>query len=136
MAIYGAVPPRPALDPSSPTNPPLTSESLPAAAEIDIETWVVSSLESLSVAPGARGIGIPLAIPIDRPLATPPARRPDLALPLPGPAPGRIRQPAAALPRRDSQRRREALLKGKEGSRQRRRWDNGQQHRALGPPSA
>lgn len=35
------------------------------------------------------------------------------------------------LRRRDSLKRREAVLKGKEGSRQRRRWENGADIRAL-----
>lgn len=34
--------------------------------------------------------------------------------------------PVRKLARRDSMERREALLKGKEGSRQRRRWENGE----------
>ena len=95
---------------------------------IDIDAWTISALQSLSVSPIARGTGTPLAIPIDEPSSpiivkesiqsvqftdsnvpafegTPPRRPPS---------------------RRDSQKRREALLKGNEGSRQRRRWENGQ----------
>jgi hypothetical protein len=82
---------------------------------IDIDAWTVQALESLSVSPAARGIGAPLTIPLDDDyIRSPVAQRA-----VRGPPPRRT-QPA-----RDSLRRREALLKGKEGSRQRRRWENG-----------
>ncbi|KAF4592568.1 uv-damaged DNA-binding protein [Ophiocordyceps camponoti-floridani] len=78
------------------------------------DAWTMSALQTLSVSPVARGTGTALAIPIDRkedrsttPVARPPSRR-------------------------DSQRKREAILKGQEGSRQRRRWDN---DRLVGVPN-
>ena len=43
-----------------------------------------------------------------------------------GPRPTGTAYPERKLVRRDSMERREALLKGKEGSRQRRRWENGE----------
>ncbi|PFH62858.1 hypothetical protein XA68_11414 [Ophiocordyceps unilateralis] len=110
MAIYSAVPPPAELTTGS------TGQNQ-AQAQADGDAWTVSALQALSVSPVARGTGTSLAIPIDAnarkaadsttPVARPPSRR-------------------------DSQRRREALLKGHEGSRQRRRWDN---DRLVGVPN-
>ncbi|KAL6904258.1 R3H-associated N-terminal domain-containing protein [Trichoderma evansii] len=128
MAIYSAVPPPPESPPPSQAT---TNSIFPATAAsnsaIDIEAWTISALQSLSVSPIARGTGSPLTIPLDA-LATPSKRSisrqqvtivassADAALVTP------LRRPPSA---RDSQKRREAVLKGKEGSRQRRRWENG-----------
>ncbi|KAL9477349.1 hypothetical protein ACSS6W_007190 [Trichoderma asperelloides] len=127
MAIYSAVPPPPE---SPPHNQATASNIFPATAApnsaIDIEAWTISALQSLSVSPIARGTGSPLTIPLDA-LAAPSKRSisrqqvtivassAEAALVTP------LRRPPSA---RDSQKRREAVLKGKEGSRQRRRWDN------------
>lgn len=117
MAIYSAVPPPPALQPHSnaqPQNASQQQQQQPPAASgaLDIEAWTISALEALSVSPTATGVtaGRPLGIPLDEhanaqattDAITPPRRPPS---------------------RRDSLRRRELLLKGKEGSRQRRRYD-------------
>ncbi|KAJ4385863.1 hypothetical protein N0V85_008036 [Neurospora sp. IMI 360204] len=92
-----------------------------STAAVDIEAWTVAALESLRIANSAAG-------PVDPALKlrnvvfddgddtyaaniTPPRRPPS---------------------RRDSMKRREALLKGKEGSRQRRRWEN---DRLVGVPN-
>jgi hypothetical protein len=103
MAIYSAVPPPEQATPHT---------SLQAA---DIEAWTVQALESLQVSPRAVGTGVPLIIPLDEPrirdreyvsASTKTYKRRDAAV-------------------RDSQKKREILLKGKEGSRRRQRWENG-----------
>ncbi|QSZ30241.1 hypothetical protein DSL72_004763 [Monilinia vaccinii-corymbosi] len=99
-----------AIDSSVP--PP--SQQASGLAGPDIEAWTVSALESLSVSPNARGTGVTLSIPLER------------DEPLKGATPSR---PAAYKPRkellkRDSQKHRESLLRGKEGSRRRQRWEN------------
>lgn len=127
MAIYSAVPPPPE---SPPPNQAMANDLFPATAAsnaaIDIEAWTISALQSLSVSPIARGTGSPLTIPLDalqapskrsisRQQVTIVASSAEAALVTP------LRRPPSA---RDSQKRREAILKGKEGSRQRRRWEN------------
>jgi hypothetical protein len=98
MAIYSAVP------------PPSQQSGIAAgtASGVDIETWTVTALQSLSVSTSAVGAGVTLSIPLDASCEG-----------LPKPA---LRH---KLLHRDSQKRREALLKGKEGSRRRQRWENG-----------
>ncbi|RYP51909.1 hypothetical protein DL768_002877 [Monosporascus sp. mg162] len=137
MAIYSAVPPPPELG-GPPTNgqnghqqnqqPPATPAAQTSVA-IDIETWTLSALQSLSVSPVARGTGTPLAIPIDRSAA----EKPSVTIQDPRAKSTAITPPPRPPSRRDSLRRREALLKGKEGSRQRRRWEN---DRLLHVPNA
>lgn len=105
MAIYSRVPP-----------PEQQSAVDPAIAAADIEAWTVQAFESLRVSPSAVGTGVALSIPLD----AAPEPRIDTT----------VRRPAVYKPRRetiqrDSLRRREALLKGKEGSRRRQRWENG-----------
>lgn len=120
---------------ASQTNPAHTHS---AYGNLDIEAWTIQALQSLSVAPnpsGLPGIGsTPLAIPLDgaplrnsnRPTSTTTAatstRGVSIALNESQAAGAGIAQRRPPL-RRDSLKRREALLKGKEGSRQRRRWD-------------
>lgn len=132
MAVYSAVPPPPEYT-SAPANPPqadtTTTVSLAShvgmttsATGIDIDAWTVSALQSLSVSPVARGTGTPLAIPIDdhdSPTRTKTVRLATATAATPG-----LETPRRPPSRRDSQRKREAVLKGKEGSRQRRRWEN------------
>ncbi|KAM5347970.1 hypothetical protein ACJ41O_007794 [Fusarium nematophilum] len=129
MAIYSAVPPPPDQQPeaiaaaTSVSAVHIQSPPTPVTkSAIDIDAWTISALQSLSVSPVARGTGTPLAIPIDE---TPKAKRDSTERNVDfadGEAPDSpLRRPPS---RRDSQRRREALLKGKEGSRQRRRWEN------------
>lgn len=134
MAIYGAVPPPEnletsaaspaAADPSVPTlaqtpppaalNPPQT-----VATPVDIESWSLHALQSLSISPKAVGTGKPYAINIDEHVTTTSVTIAADGHPVQNTP---IRRP---LSRRDSQKKREALLKGNEGSRQRRRWENG-----------
>ena len=133
MAIDRAVPPPPEapavpLDkaapaaPAAPANLPPTPSQNQSATGIDIDAWTISALQSLSVSPAARGTGTPLAIPIDGSERT-------VAFATEA-AKDRVETPRRPPSRRDSMKRREALLKGKEGSRQRRRWENGK-HRGY-----
>lgn len=93
-----------------------------ASQPINIEAWTVEAAQSLnalsiSSTPLSRGPSVALAIDLDdRPLS---ARN--------GDAPTDYR-PRREPMRRDSLKRREALLKGKEGSRRRTRWENGSYH--------
>jgi hypothetical protein len=95
MAIYSSVPP--------------PSQQVQVQA-VEVEAWTVSALQSLSVSPSARGTGVTLSIPLDSDDKK---------------AAYKSRAAAKEPVRRDSQKRREALLKGKEGSRRRQRWENG-----------
>lgn len=140
MAIFSAVPPPPEQgQPTQASAPPSTQNqphhqhttSSASTVTLDIEAWTVSALEALSVSPDARGTGIPFSIPIDDrrngPLSATTAAR----VPAGHPAAGMAlpRRPPSA---RDSQRKREAALKGNEGSRARRRWENA---RLIGVPN-
>ncbi|KAI8623864.1 hypothetical protein F5Y19DRAFT_456722 [Xylariaceae sp. FL1651] len=148
MAIYSAVPPPPGLGGSAANNhhhlqqqqqqqeahhAPATNglSTLPVNANnVDIEAWTVSALESLSVSPVARGTGAPLSIPLDE---TKKKEKLSISISDPRARSGAVTPPPRPLSRRDSMKRREALLKGKEGSRQRRRWEN---DRLLHVPNA
>ncbi|KAK4696073.1 hypothetical protein P7C71_g1787, partial [Lecanoromycetidae sp. Uapishka_2] len=99
-----------------PPGPHLPTSGAPQA--IDIEAWTVEATQSLNAVhlastPRPHGTSVTLAIDLDekptptRDGDTPPVYRPR-------------REPM----RRDSLNRREALLKGKEGSRRRTRWEN------------
>ncbi|KAM4060461.1 uv-damaged dna-binding protein [Hirsutella rhossiliensis] len=115
MAIYNAVPPPEEL--TSGQTP--AAQAPPTQGPFDVDAWTVSALQSLSVSPVARGTGTPLAIPIDQ-HPSPKREKPTVTLP---DADGH-ESPRRPPSRRDSQRRRESVLKGSEGSRQRRRWEN------------
>ncbi|KID92033.1 uv-damaged DNA-binding protein [Metarhizium guizhouense ARSEF 977] len=126
MAIYSAVPP-----PEEHTNIPvhLQSPSTPVTnGAIDIDAWTVSALQSLSVSPVARGTGTPLSIPLDNEATT----RKQTRVVAFNEAGGENALPRRPPSRRDSMKRRDELLKGKEGSRQRRRWEN---DRLVGVPN-
>ncbi|KAH6895727.1 R3H-associated N-terminal domain-containing protein [Thelonectria olida] len=129
MAIYSAVPPPDQQTNVSATPPPPPAINAPSTpvtnGAIDIDAWTISALQSLSVSPVARGTGSPLAINLDEEVKvkvkakeTSVVRNVDFVEDM---EPGPLRRPPS---RRDSQRTRDALLKGKEGSRQRRRWEN------------
>ncbi|KAJ6780355.1 hypothetical protein PWT90_06550 [Aphanocladium album] len=119
----------------SPAPPQQHSAQTPTTPSgIDIDAWTISALQSLSVSPIARGTGTPLSIPIDenvrsaaRAAQTTEARAVKFNADEP------VMPPRRPPSRRDSMARREALLKGKEGSRQRRRWEN---DRLIGVPNA
>ncbi|KAI0483287.1 hypothetical protein GGR56DRAFT_671064 [Xylariaceae sp. FL0804] len=151
MAIYSAVPPPPEFGGASTTthhhqpqlhqqhphttvSPPSNpSNSSSGAGGVDIEAWTVSALEALSISPVAQGTtGNPLSIPLDRDEHVAAAKKPSVTIQDPH---GTLAVTAPRRPpsRRDSLKRREALLKGKEGSRQRRRWEN---NRLVGVPNA
>jgi hypothetical protein len=111
---------------------------------VDIEAWTVAALESLSVAPIARGTGNALSIPLDaeHPTSAPgngAAARMKLrgvAFETAADAFGATIAPPRLTPsRRDSMRKRDELVKGKEGSRQRRRWENGTHIHTLPLPT-
>lgn len=99
-----------------------------SAQPVDIEAWTEQATEALhaiaiSSPGGVRGTCVTLAIPLDEhPVskqtdALGASQRVDDALP--------VYRPRREPLRRDSLKRREALLKGKEGSRRRQRWENG-----------
>lgn len=98
------------------------------APGINIEAWTEQAAESLRIvsisSPSRlRGTSVNLAIPLDE---HPAPARPRFAV-----DPINLKEAQTTyLPRqeplrRDSLKRREALLKGKEGSRRRQRWENG-----------
>ncbi|KAH6659437.1 R3H-associated N-terminal domain-containing protein [Truncatella angustata] len=128
MAIYSSVPPPPELQGSADASQqhaelpqPQSATVVAASSQIDIEAWTVSALQSLSVSADAPAT-IPLSIPLDEHVRSSPATKRSV----------RVQEPERSattpsrrpLSRRDSMDRRDALLKGKEGSRQRRRWEN------------
>ncbi|KAI1312332.1 R3H-associated N-terminal domain-containing protein [Xylaria venustula] len=152
MAIFSAVPPPPELGGPPPyqqqqqqqeeqeqehaMNTANSSSSQPSlvtnAQGVDVEAWTISALESLSVSPVARGTGAPLSIPLSTPLGEVQAttaksekEKPSVSFYDARARSGLVTPPPPRPPsRRDSLKRREALLKGNEGSRQRRRWEN------------
>lgn len=102
--------------------------SAPSAQPIDIEAWTEQATEALhaiaiSSPGGVRGTSVTLAIPLDEHPASKQtdalaaSQRVGDAFP--------VYRPRREPLRRDSLKRREALLKGKEGSRRRQRWENG-----------
>ena len=115
-----------------------------STAAVDIEAWTVAALESLRIANNARGTGNPLVIPLDgHGQGGPATGSADPALKLRNVVfddgddtyAANVTPPRRPPSRRDSMKRREALAKGKEGSRQRRRWENGKYFSrfAIGP---
>jgi hypothetical protein len=100
----------------------LPSEPAPLSAAQRIEAWTVEqaadALAATSISPrGVQGTTVTIEIPLDESIhqEAPPRPRADAVHTV-----YKRREPI----RRDSQRRREALLKGKEGSRRRQRWEN------------
>ncbi|KAL9001510.1 MAG: hypothetical protein Q9169_000085, partial [Polycauliona sp. 2 TL-2023] len=108
---------------STETTGPANGPQPSIAAPVDIEAWTEQATESinaiamLSSAP-VRGTSVSLAIPLDEQAA----KRTDGEQHLQDPSVA-SRQRREPL-RRDSLKRREALLRGKEGSRRRQRWEN------------
>jgi hypothetical protein len=107
-------------------------DEIPQAAApqpIDIEAWTqqaTAAMSSVTISAPGEVVGataVTLAIPLDdHDIATGGAVQPVGAAAVA--KEGGLYKRKAPL-RRDSMNRREALLKGKEGSRQRRRWENG-----------
>lgn len=129
MAItksYHAVPPPDQLVHSTQVATAASAPPPPAPEKgIDIDAWTLNALESLSVSPTARGTGVTLSIPLDAGEEIQPACEPRAA------GAAAIYKPRKELVRRDSQKKREALLKGKEGSRRRQRWENGKRRTSF-----
>lgn len=97
---------------------------------MDVEAWTESTLKAIGklslASPSAtiRGTSVSLSIPLDSiaptPVVKPNADIDDEGVPVGGLPPLRRK-----TSRRDSMRRRDALLMGKEGSRRRQKWENG-----------
>jgi hypothetical protein len=86
----------------------------------EVEAWTretILSIQDLHLSP-SRGSNAALSIPLDA--AVPPNEGKESASTL-----HTAYVPRRELSRRDSLKRREALLKGKEGSRRRQKWENG-----------
>ncbi|KAK0620180.1 R3H-associated N-terminal domain-containing protein [Immersiella caudata] len=92
-----------------------------STATVDVEAWTTEALASLSISPAARGTGAALSIALDNEHA-PRMKLRNVAFD--GPSGAGIIPPRRPPSRRDSMKKRDELLKGKEGSRQRRRWEN------------
>lgn len=110
MAIYSSVPP-------PDQQGPITQSTQPSSATsgVDIESWSATAISSLNISASTPG-GVTLSIPLDA------DRENDAQRDSRSTAP----KPRKELMRRDSQKKREALLRGKEGSRRRQRWENGE----------
>ena len=111
-----------AVHPSTLVSPQSTNSSSGPAQPIDVQAWTeqaAQSLNALSVTPpgGVRGTSVSLAIDLDEQSERKTVSGEVVA--------NAYRHPRHKLLRRDSLERREALLKGKEGSRRRTRWENG-----------
>lgn len=111
-----------------------------AAGGVNIEAWTAETIQSMSTlqisaatVPGpVRGATVTLDIPLDDEL--PPRSRQVTAAEAAAMA-ARANYKRREPLRRDSMKRREALLRGKEGSRRRQKWENGilSSHLPLGP---
>jgi hypothetical protein len=91
-----------------------------AIATVDIEAWTVHALQSLDIASAATFTGHDLSIPLDEAHG----RSPALAAAVAARKAAYIEK--KAVNQRDSMKRRNELLRGKEGSRRRQRWENGE----------
>lgn len=101
-------------------------QQAPAARPIDIEAWTEQATVALASVvistPGeAHGATVSLQIPLDEHAEARPTPAATAAKEGGSAAYYKRKEPL----RRDSLKRREALLKGKEGSRRRQRWENG-----------
>lgn len=115
MAIY------PSSSAFAQNNTGVASEPVP----VNIAAWTEQAIQSLNATnassqSGVRGTSVTLAIDLDENAI--PKRDANAAESSSNP---RVRREPI---RRDSMKRREALLKGKEGSRRRTRWENGLYH--------
>jgi hypothetical protein len=101
-------------------------------ASVNVQAWTEQAAEALQSVnlstKSPRGNPVGLSIPLDQnaTVTSPNRTLHDTARPrTPTQSQGNTSYGKRTLVRRDSLDRREALLKGKEGSRQRRRWENG-----------
>lgn len=94
---------------------------------IRIHAWAEGAVESTTPSRLRGGPSVQLEIPLDSalPIRTKPGAQDHITIEGDGSTPKTIPRPAREPLRRDSLKRREALLKGKEGSRRRQRWENG-----------
>lgn len=110
-----------------------TEQATASLQNLEISESRVDATAADEAAPTVRGTSIALTIPLDEPSPTTNTRvkivpeAHDDGPPKASSTAYRRREPI----RRDSLKRREALLKGKEGSRRRQRWENGRCHRCL-----
>lgn len=100
------------------------------AQSINIEAWTEQAAESLNAISlsspvGVRGTSMSLAIPLDEQTAAKPTAATNEERRMLDASASASARPCREPLRRDSLKRREALLKGKEGSRRRQRWENG-----------
>lgn len=109
MARYNSVPP-----PEQAGQPGATQA--PPTQPIDVGIWAATAVSGLSISPSTQGTGVQLTIPLDS------TRELDAARDARASAYKARKEPL----KRDSQRKRESLLKGKDGSRRRQRWENGE----------
>lgn len=104
----------------------LTTDSTPQAQPIDIEAWTVeaatAAISSVTISPPGDNAGpvVSLQIPLDDVSTSAPGQRPTSTA---AAKDGYYKRKEPL--RRDSLKRRDALLKGKEGTRRRLRWENG-----------
>jgi len=99
-----------------------------STATVDVEAWTTEALASLAISPAARGTGAALSISLDdhAQASAPSAARMKLRNVAFNPEGGAGITPRRPPPvRRDSMKKRDELLRGKEGTRRRLRWENG-----------
>lgn len=106
MAIYSSVPP-----PGHQAAAASTQSATPTG--VDIASWSASAISSLNISSSP---GVTLSIPLDAVVESATQRD----------ARTSAAKPRKELARRDSLKKRDALLRGKEGSRRRQRWENGE----------
>lgn len=123
VAYYHPVCTRMAIFPSTSAYGDHGAPNPSASQPINIEAWTEQATQSLNAVSlssnGVRGPSISLAIDLDEKGASNDG----------GEHPS-IYRPRREPMRRDSLKRREALLRGKEGSRRRTRWENGSYQKA------
>ena len=100
----------------------------PDAQSVRIQAWTEQATEalqniSLSSPSVARGTSLTLALPLDEQSSAAQGQSAEDGIHPTGSQPAY--RPRREPLRRDSLKRREALLKGKEGSRRRQKWENG-----------
>jgi antitoxin (DNA-binding transcriptional repressor) of toxin-antitoxin stability system len=114
-----------AIYPTYTNSPKSRMASTGAGHPIDIDAWTEKATEallatSISQETTSRGATVALSIPLD-----PTVQKPGAAAASRGEAAKSVYTDGREPVRRDSLKRREALLKGREGSRRRQRWENG-----------
>ena len=113
--------------PHGPVDPSASQVAQPSIARISSGARAeIVDISSLSAPSGVRGTSVSLAIPLDEGAAVKSNTGTELEKELHRSVnASSVHRPRHEPIRRDSLKRREALLKGKEGSRRRQRWENG-----------